>query len=173
MANKKTVLLLAALAVVGIAAVALLQPKNNTGAIAASASANSALSASSSVAASSTAASASSAAPASSSVAKEPAAVEAEKNGIDKDGFPTGEGFTYDIIKSGPNKGQRVDCPPREVMDKWTQEECNAYCAKIDPEGYRRAAMTWEELVKEDSNYDELPPEEKLLIDKEIAAYNS
>ncbi|MEG0167890.1 MAG: hypothetical protein RR709_08490, partial [Ruthenibacterium sp.] len=112
MANKKTVLLLAALAVVGIAAVALLQPKNNTGAIAASASANSALSASSSVAASSTAASASSAAPASSSVAKEPAVVAPESGYENQDMPKTGEGYSYRTIKSGPNKGQRIEYPP-------------------------------------------------------------
>ncbi|MEG1269999.1 MAG: hypothetical protein RSD54_01630 [Ruthenibacterium sp.] len=173
MANKKTVLLLAALAVVGIAAVALLQPKNNTGAIAASASANSALSASSSVAASSTAASASSAAPASSSVAKEPAVVAPESVHKSQDMPKTGEGYSYDTIRSGPNKGQRVDVPPKEVMDAWTQEDRHAYMAIIDPEAARRSKMTWEEKVKEDSNYDELPPEEKLLIDKEIAVYNS
>ncbi|MEG1641438.1 MAG: hypothetical protein RR284_11035, partial [Ruthenibacterium sp.] len=132
MANKKTVLLLAALAVVGIAAVALLQPKNNTGAIAASASANSALPASSSVAASSTAASASSAAPASSSVAKEPAVVAPESVHKSQDMPKTGEGYSYETIKSGPNKGQRVDVPPKEVRDKWTNEDMNAYMAIID-----------------------------------------
>ncbi|MEG2842678.1 MAG: hypothetical protein RR900_04285, partial [Ruthenibacterium sp.] len=156
MANKKTVLLLAALAVVGIAAVALLQPKNNTGAIAASASANSALSASSSVAASSTAASASSAAPASSSVAKEPAAVEAEQNGTDQDGLLTGQGQSYQTIKSGPHKGERIEYPPREVRDKWTQEDRHAFQEKIDPEAFRRSKLTMEEKIKEDCDYENL-----------------
>ncbi|MEG3073937.1 MAG: hypothetical protein RR867_06945, partial [Ruthenibacterium sp.] len=126
-----------------------------------------------SVAASSTAASASSAAPASSSVAKEPAVVAPENVHKSQDMPKTGEGYSYRTIKSGPNKGQRVEYPPKEVMDKWTNEDMEAFTDKIDPEAARRSKMTWEEKIKEDSNYDELPPEEKLLIDKEIAVYNS
>ncbi|MEG3074121.1 MAG: hypothetical protein RR867_07880, partial [Ruthenibacterium sp.] len=122
-----------------------------------------------SVAASSTAASASSAAPASSSVAKEPAVVAPESGYENQDMPETGEGYSYETIKSGPNKGQRVEYPPKEVMDKWTQEDRLAFMDKVDPETARRSKMTREEIIKEDCDYENMSPERKARMDEVIA----
>ncbi|MEG2266641.1 MAG: hypothetical protein RSC68_20180, partial [Acinetobacter sp.] len=101
--------------------------------------------------------------------AKTPAVV-APENGYENQDMPkTGEGYSYRTIMSGPNKGQRIEYPPKEVMDKWTQEDRLAFMDKVDPETARRSKMTMEEKIKEDCDYENADAETRAMADKVIA----
>ncbi|MEG1641325.1 MAG: hypothetical protein RR284_10440, partial [Ruthenibacterium sp.] len=77
------------------------------------------------------------------------------------------------IIESGPHAGEYLDVPPEEITNNWTEEDMDEFIAKKAPEAARRSKMTREELIKEDTDYENLPPEEKVIIDEVIAVYNS